>query len=78
VRNTFSLAMSVQAPAQPSGFVPGLGRGGHGWRLLVVGGVFGPDCVSAIVFRVKTGFVKDLVVISFSFSVLLVKLYPPP
>jgi hypothetical protein len=77
VRNISSLAASAQASARPSGFVRGLDRGGR-CRLFVAGGEFGPDCVSAIFFRVKDGYVKDLVVISFSFSVLLVKLCPPP
>jgi hypothetical protein len=77
VRNIFSLAASAQASARPSGFVPGLDRGGRGCRLFVASGEFGLNCVFAIFFRVKTGYVKDLVVISFSFSVL-VKLCPPP
>jgi hypothetical protein len=76
-RNILSLAAFAEASARPSGFVRGLDRGGR-CRLFVAGGEFGPDCVSAIFFRVKDGYVKDLVVISFSFSVLLVKLCPPP
>lgn len=52
-RNILSLAASAQASARPSGFVPGLDRGGRGCRLFVAGGEFGPDCVFAIFFRVK-------------------------
>jgi hypothetical protein len=70
--------VSLQAPARPSGFVPGLDRGGCGWKLLIVGGIQGLDRVFVIYFRVLRVKVLDLVVMVFFILVLPVKVHPQP
>jgi hypothetical protein len=77
-RNTFSLAMSIKPLPSQVILSPA-------WvEAVVVGGCSSPaERLDPIAFlqsfsRAKTEFVKDLVVISLYFSVLLVKLYPPP
>jgi hypothetical protein len=71
----FGLVASLQALARPSGFVPGLGRSGRGWRLLIAGGIQGLDHVFAIYFRMLCVNVQDLVVIFFFILVLPVKFH---
>jgi hypothetical protein len=77
-RNTFSLAMSIKPLPSQVILSPA-------WvEAVVVGGCSSPaECLdpiafSAIFLRVKTGFVKDLIIISFYSGVLFVKLFPLP
>jgi hypothetical protein len=65
---------AFQAPAQPSGLVTGLSRSGGAWKLSIAGVLLGPDCVSAIFFKLCVNFLA-LVLIS-SLQGLLVMFTP--
>jgi hypothetical protein len=63
----YSYGLAPKPPTQPSGFIPGCGWGGVALSLPNTGGLQGPDCVSAIFFRVCSISFKGLVVISYFF-----------
>jgi hypothetical protein len=63
----YSYGLAPKPPTQPSGFIPSCSWGGAALSLPNTDGLQGPDCISAIFFRVCSVSFKGLVVISYFF-----------